>query len=122
VFCADDHAGFRNAVRNVIAATPGFVLVGEASSGKDAIVSVPQLRPDLVLLDAHMPGMSGYEAAAWLVRGGADLVIVLMSVDPARARMNLVDGGTEWAVLMKSELCPRRLRELWRGRTTSAGS
>ena len=44
-------------------ATPGFVAVGEASSGEEALQLSSELEPDLVLVDVRMPGMDGIETA-----------------------------------------------------------
>jgi DNA-binding NarL/FixJ family response regulator len=116
VFCADDHAGFRATLRDLIEATPGFALIGEASSGADAIALVPQLRPDLVLMDIRMPGMNGFEAAARLMSDDGDLLIVLMSADPIEAARGSRLRAGEVTIVAKRELSRRRLLELWHGR------
>ena len=46
VLTVDDHRGFRDALRDLISATPGFVLVGQACSGEEAIDAVEALAPD----------------------------------------------------------------------------
>ncbi len=63
VLIADDQAPFRTAARSVVAAAPGFQLVGEATSGEEAITLVGALEPDLVLMDIAMQGLGGIEAA-----------------------------------------------------------
>lgn len=118
VLCVDDHPGFRKVVSDVIAATAGFVLIGEASSGTEAIAIAPQLRPDLVLMDVNMPGMSGFEAATLLRNHYADLLIVLMSVDQIDVPPGFALPGRDLAFVGKRELCPRRLREIWHGRSS----
>jgi CheY-like chemotaxis protein len=118
VFCADDHAGFRDALRALIAATPGFVHIGDACTGDDAIVQVPLLRPDLVLMDVHMPGMSGLVAAEILARDRPDLVIVLMAANPFPLRRDVADRCGQ--IVPKHELSPRLLRDLWHRRRTRA--
>ena len=57
VLTVDDQPLFRSAARDVISATPGFSLVGEAASGTEALREVERLDPELVLLDVNMPGM-----------------------------------------------------------------
>ena len=116
VFFADDHAGFRATLRDLIAATPGFVLVGEASSGADAVALVPQLRPDLVLMDVHMPGMSGFEAASRLASRHSEILIVLMSADPITQLPTGVARSADLDFVMKQEMSRRRLLDLWHGR------
>jgi CheY-like chemotaxis protein len=116
VFCIDDHAGFREVVRDLIGATSDFVLVGEASSGAAAIALVPELSPDLVLIDVHMPGMSGFEAATRLGGDQANPLIVLMSARPIELPPGLALRGGAPDFVTKQELSARRLRDLWHRR------
>jgi len=59
---ADDHALLRQGVRRLLEDDPGFFVVGEAANAADALKLVEDHRPDLVLLDITMPGMSSFEA------------------------------------------------------------
>jgi SARP family transcriptional regulator, regulator of embCAB operon len=61
---ADDLARTRRALRALLAAHPGFEVVGEAADGEDAVAAVERLRPDLVVLDVWMPRLDGIAAAA----------------------------------------------------------
>ncbi|MFA6180338.1 MAG: two-component system response regulator NarL [Candidatus Methylopumilus sp.] len=61
VFLIDDHALFRKGVGQIIAAEPGFEVVGEASSGLEGLELAQQLMPDLVLIDLNMKGINGLE-------------------------------------------------------------
>lgn len=58
----DDHEVVRNGVRTYLNTLPEFEVVGEASTGEEAIQLVEQLLPDVVLMDLIMPGMDGVEA------------------------------------------------------------
>src|SRR3954464_6517294 len=73
----DDHRSFRDAARRVLA-REGFEIVGEAVDGESALVAIPQLRPDVVLLDVQLPGIGGFEVAARLT-AGADAPVVVMT-------------------------------------------
>jgi DNA-binding NarL/FixJ family response regulator len=115
VFCADDHLGFRGVLRELVDATPGFVHVGEASSGEEAAMLVPALRPDLVLMDVHMPGMGGLRAAELLASGRRDLIVALISADPIELPRAFPTYGGRIATFVKDELCPRVLLDLWHG-------
>jgi len=61
VFLIDDHALFRKGVGQIIAAEPGFEVVGEASSGLEGLELAQTLHPDLVLIDLNMKGINGLE-------------------------------------------------------------
>ena len=63
VLIVDDQPPFLVAARQLIASTPGFEFVGEATSGEGAVTLAAALRPDLVLMDVRMPGLGGLGAA-----------------------------------------------------------
>jgi CheY-like chemotaxis protein len=113
VLCVDDHAVCRGAMRQVIAATPGLTQVGEAASGEAAIASATALRPDLVLMDVHMPGLDGFEAAAILLRERRSLVVILTSVGPLDPPPGFAPRGGAIRLVPKHELSPRTLLDLW---------
>jgi two-component system nitrate/nitrite response regulator NarL len=66
VLIVDDHALFRGGVKALLAREPGFEVVGEAVDGLEGIKRAKSLRPDVILLDLHMPGISGREAVTLL--------------------------------------------------------
>jgi DNA-binding NarL/FixJ family response regulator len=77
VLAVDDQRPFRVAAAAVLRRTPGFELVGEASSGEDAVAQVRALHPDLVLMDINMPGIGGVEATR-IVTAGDDAPVVFL--------------------------------------------
>jgi DNA-binding NarL/FixJ family response regulator len=115
VLAVDDHPSFRGTLRDLIDATSGFELVGEASSGEQAVELAEQLAPDLVLLDVHMPGIGGIAAARDIVSALPGTVVALVSGDAVE---DLPAGAWSCgarAVLSKDVLAPRvvvRLAEL----------
>jgi DNA-binding NarL/FixJ family response regulator len=109
----DDDAAYRDLVREVIAATSGFSMVGEASCGEQGVTLAAVLRPELVLMDVRMPDISGIEAARRITAAGDDRVaIVLMSADPHVLTPDSLSGRTI-GLLRKERMGPRALRELW---------
>ena len=88
LFLADDHEIVRMGVRTLFAKNDLFEVCGEARNGTEAIRLVPELSPDLVILDLSMPGMNGFETAT-KIRLIAPLIrIVLFSIHeiPTSAR------------------------------------
>jgi two-component system, NarL family, response regulator LiaR len=61
ILIADDHEVVRNGIRSYLETIPDFQVVGEASSGEEALGIVSELIPDIVLLDLIMPGIDGIE-------------------------------------------------------------
>ena len=109
----DDHQAFREALRELIASTPGFTLVGLASSGEEAVSAVDRLCPQLVLMDVVMPGMDGIAAARVIVRRAPDVFVVLISVDDPSLYRAAVELGDAVACARKQDLGPNQLRQVW---------
>ena len=65
ILIVDDHEIVREGIRTLIArARPNWEIIGEASSGAQALEMCETLKPDVIVLDITMPGMSGLEAAS----------------------------------------------------------
>src|SRR4051794_41234182 len=62
VMCVDDHPIVRQGLSAVIASDPGIDLVAEAMNGEDSIEAYRRYRPDVTLMDLHLPTMTGVEA------------------------------------------------------------
>jgi len=82
VMLVDDHALVRSAIRQALQA-PDIEVVGEASSAEEALTMAPGLRPDLLLLDIDMPGLSGIETLRELAPRlpATKIVILTVSMD-----------------------------------------
>jgi len=61
VYLVDDQNLVRQGVRALLGLAEGINVVGEADSGKQAVIEIPEIKPDVVLLDMRMPGMSGLD-------------------------------------------------------------
>ena len=80
VVLVDDHQLVRTGIRRVLCDAEGVEVVGEADSGEQALEVTRQLRPDVVLMDVHMPGIGGLEATRKLLRINPDLKILALTV------------------------------------------
>jgi two-component system invasion response regulator UvrY len=79
VLVVDDQAPFRQAARAVVSVTPGFEVVAEAESGEEAIELAHALDPDVVLMDVHLPGISGMAACKAIVSEHPATTVLLLS-------------------------------------------
>lgn len=85
----DDSPGYVEVVCALLSLDDAIDVVGRASDGAEAIQMVAELSPDLVLMDVHMPGMSGLRAAALLNDFFPETVVVLMSAEELPAAITI---------------------------------
>jgi DNA-binding NarL/FixJ family response regulator len=121
VVTVDDQEVFRRCARDVIEATPGFQVLGEAASGEEALELVAELSPDLVLVDVRMPGMDGFETARCLRATHPSTTVVLVSSDEVAE--SHCDACGAAAFVPKTAFGRATLRRVWdeRGRPASRG-
>jgi DNA-binding NarL/FixJ family response regulator len=111
VLVVDDQEPFRAAMRSVVEETPGFVVVGSATTGEEALDAVAALRPDLVLMDVNLPGIDGIEATRQLTSSaGAPVVVLLSTYDEEHFSL---DGSGATAYVAKAAFGPDRLVAAW---------
>ena len=79
VLIVDDQPPFLRAVRALLESTPRFDVVGEATSGEEALELTLRLRPRLVLMDVRLPGLSGIQTSRHIVAALPRTVVVLVS-------------------------------------------
>ena len=75
VLIAEDEPVARLVLRELLEEIPGVVIAGEATTGPEAVSQTAVLRPDVILLDLQMPGMSGFEAAAQFAPSASPAII-----------------------------------------------
>jgi two-component system, NarL family, nitrate/nitrite response regulator NarL len=80
VLLADDHTLFRQGLRHLLADHPRLKIVGEAASADEAVRQAQQLKPDVVLMDLHMPGGGGIEATRILRAEMPDVGVLILTV------------------------------------------
>ena len=80
VLLVDDHTLFRSGVRSLLQRNPRFTVVGEASDGIDGVKRAMQLKPDVILLDLHMPGMTGVETLELILQGWPEAAVIMLTV------------------------------------------
>jgi DNA-binding NarL/FixJ family response regulator len=79
VLLVDDHDLFRTGLRNLLEAN-GLTVAGEASTGVEAVQSVAELAPDVVVMDLNMPGMTGVEATRQIASAAPLTRVVVLTI------------------------------------------
>jgi DNA-binding NarL/FixJ family response regulator len=85
ILIVDDHPVTRQGLRSALGSSKEVEVVGEASSGDEAIEAVKQLQPHVVFMDVRMPGMSGIEATKEIREAAPDTKVILFTVEESRA-------------------------------------
>lgn len=80
VFLVDDHEIFRNGLKQLINSEPDMEVIGEATNGEDALQLLPQLTPDVIIMDIRMPGLNGLETSAALLKASIKSHILFFSL------------------------------------------
>ncbi|PCI73173.1 MAG: two-component system response regulator UvrY [Gammaproteobacteria bacterium] len=80
VLIVDDHELIRTGISSMLADFDKIKVIGQAESGEEAIKLARELRPEVVLMDANMPGIGGLEATRRLIRFDPDIKVIAVSV------------------------------------------
>ncbi len=117
VLIVDDQAPFRRAAKMVMAATPGFDVIGEAESGEEAVELFDTLAPGLVLMDINLPGINGIEATRRITGAHPDATVLLLSTYQAADLPSGADSCGAAGYVNKEEFGPAVVLDLWANRT-----
>jgi CheY-like chemotaxis protein len=113
VLIVDDQDYFRDVLRELVTATPGFAVAAEAASGEDALDATAALSPDLVVMDVRMPGLGGIDAARALMARLPDILVLLVSAQELPERPLTDSSGRAMLFAHKQDLRGALLREIW---------
>lgn len=120
VLLTDDHTLFRQGIRTLLAAEPDIEVVGEAADAAQAVTMARQMRPDVVLMDIGMNGMSSFEATRQIRKERAETHVVFLSMyDDDEYLAECVEIGANGYVLKDSpaDQLLMALREVHHGGT-----
>jgi DNA-binding NarL/FixJ family response regulator len=113
VLVVDDQAPFLRAMTSVVEETPGFEVVGQASSGEESLAVAAEVLPDLVLMDVNLPGIDGLEATRRLRATDTPPVVLLLSTYDEDAGEDFVAESGAASYVTKSAFGPGRLEDAW---------
>lgn len=104
VLIIDDHTLFRSGIKLLLERQEGFEVVGEAGNGLDGLKLVKKLKPDVVLLDLHMPGTSGLNTIPLLLDDAPKTQIVMLTVsEDAEDLLDALRAGARGYLLKNIE-------------------
>ncbi len=118
ILLVDDHQIIREGIRGLLELEQDFLVVGEASDGKQCIQKVEECKPDVMLLDINMPVMTGLEALEKLHdRGIQPKTLVLTIHDEVQYLRRAVELGANGYVLKDSDFntLSRAIKEVYKG-------
>ena len=111
VLVVDDHAGFRAKARLLLEAD-GYQVIGEAADAQTAVAEASRLRPEVVLLDVHLPDGDGFDVAARITEDeGAPAVVLTSSRDWSDSSELILRSGAR-GFLPKDQLSGGAVAEL----------
>lgn len=100
ILIADDHPVFRKGLRTLLASMPTTELVGEATTGEEAMILAERLQPDVILMDLQMPGGGGLPAIRQIVRTSPHIrILVVTMFDDSDSVFAAMRGGARGYVL-----------------------
>ena len=80
ILIADDHPIFRDGMRGLLDSVADTEVVGEATTGEEAIARAASLQPDVILMDLKMPGMNGIEATRHIVQTSPHVGVLVVTM------------------------------------------
>lgn len=104
VLIVDDHTLFRSGIKALLQRHEDFEIVGEAGDGLEGVKRAKSLQPDVVLLDLHMPGISGREAVKLLAEEVPECNVLLLTVsEDAEDLIETIRAGARGYLLKNIE-------------------
>ena len=118
IMVVDDHDLFRSGLRRLLEEEDGLDIVADARRGDEAVRKAAELRPDVVVMDVNMPGMSGVEATRGVLKASPRTAVLMLTVstDDNSAIDAILAGASGY--LLKDALLPEIVRGI---RAAAAG-
>ena len=80
IMIADDHSEFRQGLRALLESVDSMCLVGEASTGAEAVSLAARLQPDVLLMDLNMPGLNGIDATRRILHHSPHIAVLMLTM------------------------------------------
>lgn len=127
ILVADDHALMRRGLRQLLESEPGWKVIAEAASGREAVDKTLELRPNLVVMDVSMPDLNGLDATRLILNGLPETRVLILTMHdaPELIEKTLEAGASGYVLKSDAEAdLVKAVDALLHGRTffTSAAS
>lgn len=100
ILIADDHYVVRHGLRSLLESRPGWEVCGEACNGREAVELSLQLKPEVVIADITMPGMTGLEATRQILKANPKTQVVILTMHESEELLReVLDAGARGYVL-----------------------
>jgi DNA-binding NarL/FixJ family response regulator len=100
ILIADDHYVVRHGLRSLLESRPGWEVCGEACNGREAVELSTQLKPEVVIIDITMPGMTGLEATRHILKTNPKTQVVVLTMHESEELLReVLDAGARGYVL-----------------------
>jgi DNA-binding NarL/FixJ family response regulator len=103
ILVADDHDIVRRGLKDLLAAHPGWEVVGEAKTGREAVALTEELQPEIIVMDISMPDLNGLEASHRIHAAFPKIGILILTLHFSDQLLtSIVEAGAR-AYIMKSD-------------------
>ncbi len=104
ILLVDDHTVLRHGLRLILNEAENLTVVGEAANGAEAITLAQTVQPDVILMDVHMPGIGGIEAARHIRAAHPHIQILMLTISQNDSDLiGAIKAGAKGYLLKSSE-------------------
>ncbi len=103
ILIADDHPLFRKGVRELLEEHPGYEVVAEAATGREALAKAQDLKPDIVILDLSMPELNGLEATREILKVIPGTEVLILSLHDSENLVSQILSAGARGYVLKSD-------------------
>ncbi len=103
IMVVDDYDLVRHGLRFLLEAQPGWMVCGEATTGREAVELAKQLRPEVVVMDVHLPDMDGLQATREILAANPKTEVLILTVDDTREMVQAARQVGARGIVMKSD-------------------